>query len=413
MVGAAVHDKMFDFAVIGKGLFGSAAARYLSQGAARVVLIGPDEPADWANHDGVFASHYDEARIVSQSAPDVIWQQLELASIAAFMEIERESGVAFLRQTGRLTAIPHVEPAYYPYLAAQSPNCQPYTPETTPSATLYQFPAAYDAVYEAAPSGYLNPRALILAQCQLAERQGAQIVRKLATALSPMEESCVIELADGSTLQARQVLLATGAFSNCYALLHRKLAAKAETITTVLGEVSVKTARQLNGLPPLNWRVAGGPLTHISILPPLRYPDGRCYFKFSVFSDADKGLPDLGAMQQWFQACPDFVYLDNLKAVIADLMPTVAWLSWQTKPCIATYTPMMKPMVDCLVPDRIYTAIAGIAGAAHSSDAIGKLAADLMMGEEWPSAIPREPFRVQFADEWRGWMGQATSVWHE
>ena len=35
---------MFDYIVIGKGLMGSAAARYLSQSGAKVGIIGPDEP---------------------------------------------------------------------------------------------------------------------------------------------------------------------------------------------------------------------------------------------------------------------------------------------------------------------------------------------------------------------------------
>ena len=61
--------KKFDFAVIGAGLIGSAAAKYLSHTVGKVCLIGPPEPKNWATHPGVFASHYDEARIVSVSAP--------------------------------------------------------------------------------------------------------------------------------------------------------------------------------------------------------------------------------------------------------------------------------------------------------------------------------------------------------
>ena len=85
----------YEYAVIGKGLLGSAAARYLSQGSNKVALIGPDEPNDWHTHDGVFGSHYDEARIVSQSAPDEEWQALDLASIAQYAEIESLSGIHF------------------------------------------------------------------------------------------------------------------------------------------------------------------------------------------------------------------------------------------------------------------------------------------------------------------------------
>ncbi len=37
---------MFDYLVIGKGLIGSVAARYLSQESNKVALIGSDEPTD-------------------------------------------------------------------------------------------------------------------------------------------------------------------------------------------------------------------------------------------------------------------------------------------------------------------------------------------------------------------------------
>ncbi|MFP3701778.1 hypothetical protein SB758_40520, partial [Burkholderia sp. SIMBA_013] len=41
----------------------SAAARHLAEKVDGVALIGPGEPADITSHQGVFASHYDEARI--------------------------------------------------------------------------------------------------------------------------------------------------------------------------------------------------------------------------------------------------------------------------------------------------------------------------------------------------------------
>ena len=53
----------FEFIVIGRGMMGAAAARHLTLEGKRVALIGPEEPSDRLAHQGVFASHYDEARI--------------------------------------------------------------------------------------------------------------------------------------------------------------------------------------------------------------------------------------------------------------------------------------------------------------------------------------------------------------
>ena len=71
----------FQYAVAGRGLTGSAAARHLAEQVSGVVLIGPDEPADRAAHDGVFASHYDEGRITRTIDPNENWARFASRSI--------------------------------------------------------------------------------------------------------------------------------------------------------------------------------------------------------------------------------------------------------------------------------------------------------------------------------------------
>ena len=73
-------NHIFEFAVIGGGLFGSAAARHLVSDGHDVVLLAPPEPADRSEHDGVFASHYDEARITRVLDSDPLWSDLARAS---------------------------------------------------------------------------------------------------------------------------------------------------------------------------------------------------------------------------------------------------------------------------------------------------------------------------------------------
>ncbi len=75
------------------------------------------------------------------------------------------------------------------------------------------------------------------------------------------------------------------------------------------------------------------------------------------------------------------------------------------------YTPSGKLMVDCLVDGRIYVAVDGNTGSAHPSDAIGKLTAELMMFNEWRSALPHKPFQKQLADDWHAWLTNPNSVW--
>jgi glycine/D-amino acid oxidase-like deaminating enzyme len=59
-----MSERHYDYIVVGKGLMGAAAAQHLSVHSSSIVLIGPDEPPNWASHVGVFGSHYDEGRRV-------------------------------------------------------------------------------------------------------------------------------------------------------------------------------------------------------------------------------------------------------------------------------------------------------------------------------------------------------------
>ena len=315
------------FLIIGKGLFGSAAARHLARTGKRVCLVGPDEPADWTSHIGVFSSHYDEARIVSQSAPDEILQALDHASIAAYPEIAEESGISFFSPTGRLSALPKSEPVYYPYLSSDQADCSAVSQEEVKNKYPFCFPSDYAVVFEEAPSGYLNPRAMVKAQTQTAQKHGAHIVSALVTGINACGSHVEATLADGRILAADKVLIATGAFGNCLGLLKQKLAIRAESIDSVLCEVSAETASKFAHLPPLNYRPVNSPITHISVLPPLPYPDGKPYIKLALNSLADTLLPTFEAMSGWFRHPTAFPYLEEIKQVMAHLLPSIKILS--------------------------------------------------------------------------------------
>eukprot|EP01032_Pedospumella_encystans_P002965 gene2965-3489_t len=96
----------FKSIVVGRGMMGAAAARYLALQGEGVAVIGPDEPKDWANHQGVFASHYDEARITRTIDSNPIWARLANRSIARYGQIAHESGVDFYDEVGCLIVGP-------------------------------------------------------------------------------------------------------------------------------------------------------------------------------------------------------------------------------------------------------------------------------------------------------------------
>jgi len=95
----------FDILIIGAGMIGAAAARYLSASGARVGVIGPAEPADRHTHTGVFASHYDQGRITRIIDADPVWAGWAQRSIAAYPEIARRSGIDFHAKSGGLSLV--------------------------------------------------------------------------------------------------------------------------------------------------------------------------------------------------------------------------------------------------------------------------------------------------------------------
>lgn len=102
---------IYDVAVVGNGMFGAAASRHLTPRGLKVVAVGPSEPVDWQTHAGVFASHYDQARITRVIDADPVWAQLAARSIAVYPEIEAKSGITFHARSGGVWIYPDLPAA--------------------------------------------------------------------------------------------------------------------------------------------------------------------------------------------------------------------------------------------------------------------------------------------------------------
>ncbi|WP_409527978.1 FAD-dependent oxidoreductase, partial [Rhizobium sp.] len=100
----------FKAIIIGRGMMGAAAARHLSAMIEAVALIGPSEPVERKSHHGVFASHYDEARITRTFDDNIVWATLAARSLDRYAEIEAKSGISFFTEAGCLFAGPVPQP---------------------------------------------------------------------------------------------------------------------------------------------------------------------------------------------------------------------------------------------------------------------------------------------------------------
>ena len=401
---------IYDIAVIGKGLMGSAALRHLTVNCPelKVCAIGPDEPRDRKTHDGVFASHYDQGRITRVLDPSPLWGQLARESIARYPIIEAASGLKFHHRVGclRATDLPQriVEvdacAAVYnpPHQRLDAAGCKAAYP-------FLAFSEDFVAWDEKGEAGYVNPRSMIEAQLTVATAQGADIAREIVSSIEVSSDCVSIRTREGSALQARKVLLTAGGYSNT--VLGKKLDLPTKGHTILLAEVPLEAVERLRKMPSIISTFDHEAAGSLYMLPPLRYPDGKTYIKLGP-SGRPQELPapepffdtvnDDRELLDWFHTDGRRDVAEAMKAALHRMIPGLKVVSYQSVPCLITYSAHGNPYIDVLEAERVYVTTAGNGMGAKSSDEIGRIGALLCATGEWHSELDREDFRVVYAE---------------
>lgn len=401
---------IYDIAVIGKGLMGSAALRHLTVNCPelKVCAIGPDEPRDRKTHDGVFASHYDQGRITRVLDPSPLWGQLARESIARYPIIEAASGLKFHHRVGclRATDLPQriVEvdacAAVYnpPHQRLDAAGCKAAYP-------FLAFSEDFVAWDEKGEAGYVNPRSMIEAQLTVATAQGADIAREIVSSIEVSSDCVSIRTREGSALQARKVLLTAGGYSNT--VLGKKLDLPTKGHTILLAEVPLEEVERLRKMPSIISTFDHEAAGSLYMLPPLRYPDGKTYIKLGP-SGRPQELPvpepffdtvdNDRELLEWFHTDGRRDVAEAMKAALHRMIPGLEVVSYQSVPCLITYSAHGNPYIDVLEAERVYVTTAGNGMGAKSSDEIGRIGALLCATGEWHSELDREDFRVVYAE---------------
>ena len=387
----------FRFIVIGRGMMGAAAAKYLARQTDGVAVIGPDEPADREVHEGVFASHYDEGRITRTIDPDCDWALLANRSIARYGEIASESGIDFYTEAGCVV----VAPPESAYLAGTRQAAVSFGVETTSfdEAGLkrrfpyFAFPAGSAGIFEAKGAGHISPRKLVKAQSLLAEKAGATVIRDHAASIREDGGVAVVTTAGGKVYRAEKVLLAAGGFSISQNLLPQSVDMTVYGRTVTLFEVADEDAPRLAGMPSL---ILEAPSIDIYLLPPIRYPDGKLYLK--IGGDPDNlVLSNDTDMRAWFRTLGREVAREHLKGIVDRIVPELEARSISSASCVVSYTKSRYPMIGYTSSPHIGV-LTGCAGtSAKSSDEIGRLGAELLLA----GRIKDQGYATDFAPYFR------------
>ena len=387
----------FRFIVIGRGMMGAAAAKYLARQTDGVAIIGPDEPDDRKAHEGVFASHYDEGRITRTIDPDRDWALLANRSIARYGEIAKESGVDFYTEAGCVVVAPpgsdyladtrraavslDVEAAFFDEAGLKTQF--PY----------FSFPSGSAGIFEAKGAGHISPRKLVKAQSLLAEKAGAAVIRDHATTIREEGGAAVVTTAGGRVYRAEKVLLAAGGFSIAQNLLPQSVDMTVYGRTVTLFEVAEEDAHRFAGMPSL---ILEAPGIDIYLLPPIRYPDGKLYLK--IGGDPDNlVLGNDTDMRTWFRTDGRAVAREHLADIVDRIVPALEAQSITSASCAVSYTRSRYPMIGYTASPHIAVLTGCMGTSAKSSDEIGRLGAELILA----GRIKDQGYATDFAPYFR------------
>lgn len=364
-------------------MIGSAALRHLSSLGGQVIGIGTSpprgekaRPRDGQNDCyGLFSSHQDEGRIARCMDRRDLWSQLARRSIARYLDLARESGVDFWDPRGALVAFDDAG-VWKSYEAlAQKLGMRRELLGSDGRFAGYRLAAKASVIHEIHHAGVIRPLELIAAQKRLAQRQGALCLEATVQSIEKQSKGWRVQ-AGIHEINARKLLLCTGPYLQ---KLHgHELPAKVWPEPVILAEVRPDQLERWSKLPALVYALQDRRLLDCYVVPPKLYPDGKYYFKLGGTHRDAKPLLDDAAMCRWMLTeDADRVHDDHLR-VLQSLLPDAEFLSSQVRPCLITKSCTGYPFLDQL-EDGLFIAVAGNGYAAKSSDALGELAAKLVV----------------------------------
>jgi glycine/D-amino acid oxidase-like deaminating enzyme len=375
----------FEVIVIGAGMMGSAAARHLTQMGKNVALIGPAEPEDKTTHTGVFASHYDQARITRALDSDADWSRFAMQSIARYKEIEKAADHRFFHEVGSLmagpTAGPHSDFVQDCVRIGEGHQIDFDTFRDVELAERFPylaFPAGITGLFEANNAGFVNPRDHVQAQIKAASRSGATLIRSEVVRVDEKAGGVHVTCRNGHVYQADKVIVACGPFSKTQGLLAEPIELTTFARTITFFEIDTAEAARLRQMPSLIYVSPDG-ATDIYALPPVTYSDGKCWLKLGG-GPVDTVLETDDDIKEWFRSGGSLSERDELAGMLLEVMPDLKFQSITSGSCVTSLTPNGKPLIYPQ-SERITALTGGNGAGAKSSDELGRLGALAVTGK--------------------------------
>jgi sarcosine oxidase len=394
-------DMTYDQVVIGRGLIGSAAAKYLCRAGAKVALIGPDE--ETAVREGnVFSSHYDRSRIQRIIGKDQTWTLLNKQSVAEYDAMEKETGIRFHSGQGCLYVNPEGSDSYLENAEQQAEHFHLNFTSFESGGALrsafpeFHFPAEAKGLFEPAPAGHVDPRLLLRAQLHIFKKEGGAIFNETVQEIHRSKDIFKIKAFSGKEYCSKKVLLAAGAFVNFFDLLKRKLVLNLKSESTIWAGVSRGEAKRLSELPSLLYETSQSDIRNIYLVRPLPYPDGTYYLKMGANTPGDIFFENANQVRDWFKSDHPGKHREALQNALRELMPGLTVETFSLNTCIVAFTQHGKPYIGA-ADTGLYVAAGGNGYSAMCSDALGKIASAVLTEGAFPKEFPPADFEPVFS----------------
>lgn len=384
-----------DVAVVGLGPIGAGALRAAAARGASAVGIGSPEPAEPASHDGPFASHHDSGRVTRHVDACSEWAELARRAIADYPAIEARSGIVFHRPVGVVYATRDAhEVAAVDAVVARLAALRIPVVRATVVDDRIDLVDGVTCFAEGPPAGHIDPRRMTAAQVACASADGATVLHGTVARVERTAAGWRLHVADGSAVEAGRVVIAGGPHSSELDGLPPLPPTTVRAEVVVTGVVDAQEQARLAGLPSVLAPVDDPTFLDVYLVPPTDYPDGSVRIKLGATRHAPTELPDAASRRAWMRGDAHTRDLPALRRLTEALVPGLRVERWETKPCLITDTPGGLPYVDH-VADGLVLATGCNGYAAKSGDAIGALAARLVLDGAWSDPVlDRARFRA-------------------
>jgi sarcosine oxidase len=350
-------------------------------------------PVDHHAHPGLHGAWHDEGRLTRLIAGHHVWAHLARQSVARYADIAEQGGQQFHVPGSVLYVFEQGQGFEQHRTVAEQVGAEFADVSDTPGSFPYlSVPPSSRALLETGSAGIINPRRLVANQLRAASLHGATVVDDVVTSLEPDVDGVVAVLHAGTRLRCRRAVVAAGAYVNSFGLLPSPAPVSAIGITAHFFAVDGTVADELEGMPGMLWFDARGEGSFVYSLPPIRYPDGRLWFKIGGHRES---APLHGAeeVNRWHRSDGDGMGFESVATWVAEHIPLLAGRESHTVGCVITEStsalPMIAEVTPTGAPGRV-VAVSGCSGAAAKScDEIGRIAAVLAVHGEWDSPLDR------------------------